>query len=49
MKLAYYRFMENFCLRVAWFWFMIEPTNRSSGAWFESSRYYSRKISQSGK
>lgn len=47
MKTAYYRFMETFCMRVAWFLFMIEPTNRSSGAWFEASRHYSRKISQS--
>lgn len=45
MKELYYRVMSRITAEIAWFWFMVEPTNRVSGKWYDSHLYYERKLS----
>lgn len=46
MRKFYYRTMAKLCADIAWFWFFIEPTNRSSGQWFEASKRYERQLAK---
>jgi hypothetical protein len=45
VKRFYYKAMRDFTGNIAWILFFISPSNMGSGAWWEASNHYDRKLS----